>query len=303
MVSVPDVLERTVSASLAAPDLAASRVSSDALAPVVPGIDETLRSHWGAYLALRDRAARNELLLDYAPLIAAAVRRLPSALRCYFEPDDLHGYGALGLVTALDRWDATRPLEQFPPFARVRIRGAIYDELRRLDWLPRQVRRSVINYRSTVEDLTGSYGRAPLDKEVFAALGVAPQHGRHVLRHVWASQLLHLDAGRAGEGSDTGAWGEWLASDAPAVDAAMLRAETLGQVRDALEGLPERERYVLESRYLGGRRLREVADTLGISVSRASQLEQRALERLRARLVGGPVPRAGATGATGAAAC
>ena len=238
---------------------------------------------WAAFYAGRAVVARNELLLAYEPLVGRVVSRLPANVRNYWETDDLHGFGVLGLVEAIDRWQEGSDTTRFAHYAMKRVRGAIFDELRRLDWLPRTVRRRVISYRSTVDALSSELGRVPATSEVIEQMGAEGLATADLLAEVQSSQLLHLQHAVASDGQ-----GEELrlvdlipADDDVDPESRLLHEEQLAALRQAVTRLPERQRAAVTLHLLGGLTQKQIGAMLGVSNSRVCQIEASALQTLR----------------------
>jgi RNA polymerase sigma factor FliA len=242
-----------------------------------PATEEELwRRYWGS----RDRALRNELLLRYRYLTAQTVGRLPSSIRVHWESDDLEGFATLGLVEAIERFESDSVVGRFPSYAKSRIRGAIFDELRRLDWLPRTVRRRVITYRSTAEVLSTELGRTPDSAEVLAQMGAGPASSNQILREVQSAQLAQLDAPSDASGEGRSLADELMAAgESP--DTRLLADEMREELREALGRLPERQRTVVSLHILGGLTQEQIGAMLGVSNSRVCQIEATALQSLR----------------------
>lgn len=237
---------------------------------------------WAAFWATRDRAARNELILAYESLVATVVTRLPANVRAYWESDDLRSFGLLGLVEAIDRWEPQTPANRFATYAMKRIRGAIFDELRRLDWLPRTVRRRVIDYRSTADALSSELGRLPASAEVLNQMGVADADHGDVLAEVQSAQLLHLQHRVSGDaGEDDLPLIDLLVSDDAAPETQVLASEQLSAVREAIGRLNERQRMVVTLHFLSGMTQQQIGAMLGVSNSRVCQIEAAAMQTLR----------------------
>lgn len=249
---------------------------------------------WAAFFEGRSTETRNALLLAYEPIVARVVTRLPANVRNYWESDDLHSFGVLGLVEAIDRWQDGSDTGRFAHYAMKRVRGAIFDELRRLDWLPRTVRRRVISYRSTVDALSSELGRTPATSEVIEHMGADAQASADLLAEVQSSQLLHLQHAVAGEGQ-----GEELhlvdliaadGEDDP--ETRLLHEEQLEALRQAVTRLPERQRAAVTLHLLGGLTQKQIGAMLGVSNSRVCQIEASALQTLRRLLAeDGTAPR------------
>ncbi|MGD0220304.1 MAG: sigma-70 family RNA polymerase sigma factor [Acidimicrobiales bacterium] len=242
---------------------------------------------WERFWAARDETARNDLLLAYEPLILVVLGQLPSSVRAHWEREDLASFGILGLVAAIDRFDPASPLDRFAGYAAMRIRGAIYDEMRRLDWLPRSVRRHVTEYQSTADELGHRLGRVPGPSEVLDMMGVIGAARQAVLSGVQSSQMLHLDRVVEVAGSDGTIR---LADVLPAggtndPEAAAVESEEVAALRRAVDELPERQRRVITLHLFEGFTFEEIGAQLGVSASRVCQIEGAAIRSLRQLLV------------------
>jgi len=248
---------------------------------------EVTDAMWRTYWGTRDRAARNELILAYEPLVKVVVSRLPANVRTYWEVDDLRSFGLLGLVEAIDRWADDSTSNRFPSYATKRVRGAIFDELRRLDWLPRTVRRRVITYRATVDNLSSELGRVPETAEVLAEMGTDRASGDDVLAAVQSSQLLHLQhsIGNSAAGEDLRLIDLIVSDRDSEPEPAVLRSEQFEEIRRAVTKLPERQRTVVTLHFLGGLTQEQIGLMLGVSNSRVCQIEATAIQTLRRLLV------------------
>lgn len=242
---------------------------------------------WERFWAARDETARNDLLLAYEPLILVVLGQLPSSVRAHWEREDLASFGILGLVAAIDRFDPASPLDRFPGYAAMCIRGAIYDEMRRLDWLPRSVRRHVTEYQSTADELGHRLGREPGPSEVLDTMGIIGAARQAVLSGVQSSQMLHLDRVVEVAGSDGTIR---LADVLPAggttdPEAAAVESEEVAALRRAVDELPERQRRVITLHLFEGFTFEEIGAQLGVSASRVCQIEGAAIRSLRQLLV------------------
>ena len=208
-----------------------------------------------------------------ADLVVQVGRRLPR----HVDRDDLYGAGAAALVDAGRTFDARQGVE-FPAFAARRIRGAMLDELRRSDWAARSVRTRHRRRAGAVEALQATLGRTPTAAEVAAALRITLDDLRRIESDTARGTLDSLqDLGRTGVP-------ELPAGTATPADV-LVEREVLGYLRDAVDGLPERERHAVAGYYLHERPLRELATELGVTESRVSQLHRRGLALLRERLM------------------
>ena len=246
---------------------------------------EEFAGAWEAFWAGRDREARNDLLVEYRPIVDRVVTHLPSSIRDYWDLDDLRGFGTLGLIEAIDRFEINSPINRFPAYASARIRGAIFDELRRLDWLPRTVRRRVISYRTTVDTLSNELRRPPSRDEVFSSMEMKADDGAALLVEVQSAQLLHLDHANQHDRDDEDESSPLSSRLMAPIDTdpehSMLASEELSELREAIAALPERQRTVVTLHFLGGLTQGQIGEMLGISNSRVCQIEATAMQRLR----------------------
>ncbi|MDA8355164.1 MAG: sigma-70 family RNA polymerase sigma factor [Actinomycetota bacterium] len=231
---------------------------------------------WASYWTEGSVESRNAVVVFYGSLVASAVDRLPRSIHAYWEVEDLRSYGLLGLMDAITRFSPGSTVSSFPRFATKRIRGAVYDELRRLDWLPRRVRREVRSYAESEERLVGALGRMPHRAEVLSDLGV--RNPAEVLAAVASSQVLRLDA-IPGSGSLL------IGNDEESAEDELVRRDGETAVRRAVEELPERWRTVVKLCFFDGHTQAEVGEILGVTASRVCQIQAKALGRLRDLLV------------------
>lgn len=247
--------------------------------------DRDLQSLWRRFKEYEDQAARDQLILNYAPLVKYVAGRMSAALPSHVDEADLISYGLLGLINAVERFDPKRRIK-FETYAVTRIKGAIIDELRSMDWVPRSVRARAREIERTSVELEHKLHRAPTDEEMAKALGITVNEFHDSITQIANSSLVALDEmwsnPQGGEGmSLIDTIGDANASD-PA--AAIGETETRIALADAIAGLPEREKIVVSLYYYEGLTLREIGDVLGVTESRVSQLHTKAVLRLRGRL-------------------
>jgi RNA polymerase sigma factor for flagellar operon FliA len=228
-----------------------------------------------AYAAAFDR---DQLILDHVPLLKHLVGRMSFDLPPQVDRDDLFGYGMLGLIQAADSWEPGRGLK-FSTYAYTKIRGAILDELRRADFLPRGRREKVRELDRAVAALEQRAGVAPAPEEIAAALGVTLEEVDEIL-------LSARSAGHASLDGDVSASLFEKLSD-PASDdpqGSVERAEVKELLSRAIRNLSEQERTVITLYYAEELLLREIAEVLDVTESRVSQIHTRALYRLNREL-------------------
>ncbi len=240
-------------------------------------------SLWRA-MSSGDLAARDQLLRDHLGLVHHVARQMSKTLAVKADFDELVSSGSIGLMSALEAFDVNRGLA-FSTFAAPRIRGAILDELRRQDHVPRSIRRKTREISQTRETLGRVLGRSPSDKEVAAHLGVDLQTLWKWRSDVEGAHHVPLDRSP----SDTEALApmpiEILADEAhDAVDEMINREQEVHHLRDAILRLKEQERTVLTLYYFEELKLHEIADILNLTESRVSQIRSKALQKLRTDL-------------------
>ncbi len=249
---------------------------------------------WVRFFKTRDPALREKLILHYAPLVRQVAARLGIGIPGVVDREDLVGYGMVGLIQAVDRYDPTRQVK-FETFARQRIRGAIVDALRQLDIHPRGAARRLRELEEVHEALYQRLGRHPTDVEVAEALGIPVEAYQEALLHD-SAQVLSLETPLRLRPDDSLTVADRLAGTGEGVDPAeyVEEQEAIRVVAEAIRTLPERDRLVLALYYKEELTFAEIGAVLGISPTRAIQLYTRAIIRLRAAAA-----RAGLTTAVG----
>lgn len=232
---------------------------------------------WRAYSADRTRLQRDRLLVRYTPLVRAVAIRMAGGLPYSVDLSDLVQSGVFGLIDAVERFDP-RLGSRFESYAAPRIRGAMLDELRAQDWVPRSVRSRTREFERVQERLEGRMGRAVTARELAEEMGIPVRELHSTAQHV---QLVSVEA----LGSGAGGVSELLVDDAiPDPVAVVQRQETSRQLSAAVGQLGERDRLVIRLYYLENRTLAEIGRLLGVTESRVCQLHSRLVVRLRGRL-------------------
>jgi len=253
----------------------------------VERLDET-QTLWSNYKRTGDRELRDRLILNYAPLVKYVAGRLGSGLPAHVEDDDLVSYGLLGLIGAIERFDPDRDIK-FETYAIARIKGAIIDELRSMDWVPRSVRARARDIERAIAELERKLMRAPNDDEIASKLGVSEEEFQDSLLEISRSSIAALDelwAGPAGTGDTVSLIDTIEDPQAPEPQQAMAQTELREALSESIARLPEREKLVVTLYYYEELTLREIGEVLGVTESRVSQLHTKAILRLKARLSG-----------------
>jgi len=234
---------------------------------------------WESYWATGSLTTRNELIEMHMYLVDAVVRRLPFDVRRYWGEEELRSFGTFGLIDAVERRQAALASLSFATYANSRIRGAIYDELRALDWLPRTARRRAIDFKVAEDALRGTLKRNPGFGEVLDAMHVAaPSRSRATATAVNRSQMVSLDD-RLSE--DNEASKLTLLASPDDVESELFSRLDGFDLSAALANLPDRQRAILGYRYRDRLTLQQVGDLIGVSYSRICQIEQATLRDLR----------------------
>lgn len=232
----------------------------------------TVGSLWKRFRKTGDRTARDRLLLHYLPIVRAVAARLGAVLPLSVDRADLVSDGIVGLIEALDRFDPDLGV-RFENYAPIRIRGAMIDGLRNLDWAPRELRATARRVERVSGELHVRLGRRPTGQEMARELGMDEEEYREVLQRLAAASVIPLDGllPRTVEGL--------TAAREDVADRTLLAV--------AMSDLPPRHREVLRLRYREGLKFRSIGEALCVSPTRAITLHAEAIERLRRLLAEG----------------
>jgi RNA polymerase sigma factor FliA len=251
------------------------------------GVKEVeLRDLWRRYKEEDDRAARERLVVAYSPLVKFVAGRLGAGLPSHVEDADLIYYGLRGLIGAIERFEPERGIK-FETFAMTRIRGAIIDELRSLDWVPRSVRARAREIERANAKLEHKLQRAPTDEEMAAELDMSMDEFQEALLQISNSTIAALDemwTVSDSSGDQISLLDTLHDPDAPDPEKLVDASELKDRVAEAIARLPEREKLVIALYYYENLTLREIGEVLGVTESRISQLHTKAVLRLRSRL-------------------
>jgi RNA polymerase sigma factor for flagellar operon FliA len=246
--------------------------------------DDLLAELWSDYVGSRDPALRDRLILHYAPLVKYVAGRVGSGLPAHVEQADLISYGTFGLIDAITRFEPTREVK-FESYAMSRIRGAIIDELRNTDWIPRSVRMKARQFERTVAELESRLRRTPSDDEVAEAMDMDVEEIRKFLGQLSLVNVVALDELLTDDGGGAPRLVDTL-QDSSALDPQAMaeHGEARQLLARAVEQLPEREKVVVSLYYFEGLTLADIGRVLGVTESRICQLHTKAVLHLRTKL-------------------
>lgn len=240
---------------------------------------------WRQYKRKHSARAKELLILEYLPLVKYVAGRLAIGLPPSVEMDDLIGSGTLGLLAAIERYDPSRD-NKFSTYAIARIRGAMLDELRSMDWIPRSVRKKARQVEDAYTRLENRLRRPATDEEVAKELSISVGEFFEMLDEVRGTSLVSLDDNLSPkDGGSTTRIHDTVQDDKQIDPGAAIEVEKMRDVlENALDMLPERDRLVIVLYYYEELTLKEIGQALGVSESRVSQIHTKAILRLRGRL-------------------
>jgi len=227
---------------------------------------------------------KNRLVVEYSPLIKFIAQKIASRLPANIELDDLISSGVIGLMDAIDKWDPTRD-NKFKTYAEFRIRGAILDELRAQDWVPRSIRDKAKVLDKTIVQLEAELGRMATDEEISKALNINVDEYHDLINQVRPVSLLSIDEAQTFSSTDKKSILNLLEGTKLHNPHTQLNLKIVkNYITTAIEELPERQRLVLSLYYYEDLNLKEIGKVLRVTESRVSQLHAQAVTRLRNKL-------------------
>jgi RNA polymerase sigma factor FliA len=264
---------------------ARGKTATKTKAPVDPAVVAELEALWTEFKETAAVAARERLILHYAPLVKYVASRVATGLPASVEQADLVSYGMFGLIDALEKFEPARG-NKFETYAIPRIKGAIIDELRAMDWVPRSVRFKAREIEKAYADLETMLKRAPTEKEVAGRLGVSLPELHEVINQISFVSVLALDE-LLSVGSDRGeqvSLLDTLADRGVDPTTGLEGQEMRGLLAAAINSLSEREKIVVTLYYFEGLTLNEIGEILGVTESRVCQIHTKAVGVLRLQL-------------------
>jgi len=237
---------------------------------------------WDEYAKHKTHEIREKIILEYAPLVKLVAGRLSMYLGYNVEYDDLVGYGIFGLIDAIDKFDALKEVK-FETYASLRIRGAILDQIRKMDWIPRTIRQKQKKIDTIIKEIETAQGSSATDEQIAAALGISDDEYVE-----WQSQMKITGIVSLNEFTDQG-------SEIPldpqnnhsrfgAPEESIEKEELKKVLMQALELLTEKEKKVILFYYYEELTLKEISHILEVSESRISQLHTKALQKMKTKM-------------------
>ncbi len=258
---------------------------ADPSATIPPHVDDELAEHWHRFKGSGDEAAREKLILHYAPLVKYVSSRVATGLPASVDQADLVSYGMFGLIDALTKFEPGRG-NKFETYAIPRIKGAIIDELRAMDWVPRSIRFKAREIEKAHTDLEAMLKRQPTEQEMAERLGISRRELHEVVSQISFVSVLALDE-LVSVGADRGeqvSLIDTLADRGTDPTSGVESQETRGLLAAAINELSEREKIVVTLYYFEGLTLAEIGNILGVTESRVCQIHTKAVGGLRGQL-------------------
>ena len=249
-------------------------------------VEDSVASAWDEYKARGSSGARDQLILHYSPLVKYVAGRVAVGLPANIEQADLMSYGIFGLIDAIDKYDRTKNVK-FETYAISRIRGAIIDELRAIDWVPRSVRFKAREVEKAYAALENRLKRPPSDVEIAEELGITIDDLNHIYTQLSNVSLIALDeiTSPDGEKGDKLSLLETLEDTKTANPMEAFESEEMREILvEAVNRLPEREKKVVTFYYFAGLTLAEIGQVLGVTESRVCQIHTKAVLALRGKI-------------------
>ncbi|MDH5720099.1 MAG: RNA polymerase sigma factor WhiG [Spirochaetia bacterium] len=240
---------------------------------------------WQDYVKTKNPKIREYLIEKYAPLVKYVAGKVAVGMPHNVEFDDLVSYGTFGLLDAIEKFDPKKEVK-FKTYAMTRIRGAIFDELRTIDWIPRSVRQKAKQIEKIIVELENKLGRTVDDEEIAKELDISLEEFHTMVSKISGTSLVSLnDIWHGGDDSDELSFLETIESPLNMnPDVMVEREEIKNIIMEAIKKLPEKEKKVIVLYYYEDLTLKEIGEVLEVTESRVSQLHTKAIMRLRGRL-------------------
>lgn len=239
----------------------------------------SIYDYWKKYKENGDRESKEKIIIEYIELVKIIAGRLYVNYNGNVDYDDLVSYGILGLIDAIDKFDLSKNVK-FETYANIRIRGAIVDQMRNLDWIPRSIRQKYKKVEDSVKKLQNIYGDDIKDEYLAKEMNVSLEELYEILNDISGLVVVSLDEFlQNGKNFD-------ISSGSIEINPqdALEKKESEKLIKEVIENLPEKEKKVISLYYYSELTYKEIANVLGISESRVSQLHTSAIAKLKIKL-------------------
>jgi len=240
---------------------------------------ENLEKIWRTYQANKSPELKERLIIEYSPIVKFVAGRLLVHVGQHVEYDDLVGYGIFGLIDAIDKFDLDKGVK-FETYASLRIKGAIIDNIRKMDWVPRTLRQKNKEFEQVNAKLEAELGREPTDEEVAEKLNISVAEVREMMKSAAILSLVSLDDYL--EQNHESAFGQRAQGDTP--EEHLDKKELHKMLTETIEALTEKEKMVVTLYYFEELTLKEISGIMGVSESRISQIHSKAILRMQRKL-------------------
>lgn len=243
--------------------------------------DAARKRLWEDYARLKTPDLREKLILEYAPLVKVVAGRLSMYLGYNVEYEDLVSYGVFGLIDAIDKFDRNKEVK-FETYASLRIRGAILDQIRKMDWIPRTIRQRQKQIDTAMKELEQRNGRPPTDAELAAYMGISEDEFLDWQNQVKADNIISLNE-YVEQGNDISSE-KSISSGFDTPESVIEKSELKEMLEEALELLTDKEKKVILLYYYEELTLKDISRVLEVSESRISQLHTKALQKMKTKM-------------------
>lgn len=237
---------------------------------------------WDEYSKTKLPEQKEKIIIEYAPLVKVVAGRLSMYLGYNVEYDDLVGYGIFGLIDAIDKYDMCKEVK-FETYASLRIRGAILDQIRKMDWIPRTIRQKQKKIDAAMKEIEAREGRAATDEEIAAALGITDDEYLDWQGEMKVTGVVSLNEFME-QGSEVPVQQSSHSQQFDSPEEVMEKEELKKVLMESLEILTEKEKKVILFYYYEELTLKEISSILEVSESRISQLHTRALQKMKTKM-------------------
>lgn len=237
---------------------------------------------WCQYKQTQDIEIRNAIFMKYSDLAVKTAMRLAPKYKNYIDIDDLISYGNIGLIDAIEKFDIDRGVK-FETYASIRIRGAIIDEIRKLDWVPRNIRQKFRMVERAIDEVENRLGRSATTAEIAEYLSVSPKDIDNILDQMSSYAIISMDDKIIEVINEAST--KIAQNDQSSPEELVIAEEVKEHLTNAIDKLSEREKLIITLYYYEEFTLKEIGKVLGVTESRVSQLHSRALLKLKDSLI------------------